>query len=378
MKFAFSDDQQAFAETFGEVLERKCPPDLVRECWDSEHGYSQELWQTLTELGVVAMTVPEECGGLAMNECDSVLLMEQAGRYAAPVPLLEHTAVGVPALGEAAVSSHQSGSGQLAQISDWLEQAATGKLLITAGIPVAPSYVPATSFEPVAPPDGSAPSASSAPATFSASFAHTIYANFATQADVAVLCHGNELYAVSRSDYEVTQQPSVDGTRRIARVEWTPSQDSLLSGVSPDRVFDRGALAAAAQCVGVAAHLLEVTVEYVKEREQFGKPVGTYQAVKHHLADVAKSNTFARPSVYAAAWAVANNVSDQQKYVSAAKSLASDAADLAAKACLQCHGAIGYTFEYDLQMWLKRAWVMSGAWGSASWHRQRLSHLLGV
>ena len=140
-------------------------------------------------------------------------------------------------------------------------------------------------------------------------------------------------------------------------------------------------------------------MEYVKEREQFGKPVGSYQAVKHHLADVAKAISFARPSVYAAAWAVSqsassqsassqsagsesitpeNAVSDRAQYVSAAKSLASDAADLAAAKCLQCHGAIGYTFEHDLQLWLKRAWTTSVSWGSASQHRHRLATLLGI
>ena len=367
MKFAFTDDQQVFAETLSEVFSKRCPPEVVRACWDSPTGYSEELWATLAEMGVLAVTAPETAGGLGGDERDLVQLMEAAGRSAAPLPLLEHVAVGVPALAEAAASSHAA--------EGWLEKAITGEILVTAGIGDAGS--------------------------------NTQYANYAAQADVAILSHEGELYAVERKDYQAHEQPSVDGTRRIARVEWSPDTATHLPGASASLAFDRGATAAAASCVGLAQHMLDTTVEYVKEREQFGKPVGSYQAVKHHLADVAKAVSFARPSVYAAAWAVsqssmsqgadsentasasttsenaisANTASENNdsepnaeraQYVSAAKSLASDAADLAAAKCLQCHGAIGYTFEHDLQLWLKRAWTTSVSWGSAPYHRSRL------
>ena len=373
MKFAFTDDQQVFAETLSEVFAKRCPPEVVRACWDSLTGYSEELWATLAEMGVLAITAPETAGGLGGDERDLVQLMEAAGRAAAPLPLLEHVAVGVPALAEAV------GYSEFAE--GWLEKAITGEILVTAGI--------------------------------GDTFGNTQYVNYAAHADVAILSHEGELYAVERNDYQAHEQPSVDGTRRIARVEWSPDTATQLPGASASLAFDRGATAAAASCVGLAQHMLDTTVEYVKEREQFGKPVGSYQAVKHHLADVAKAVGFARPSVYAAAWAVsqssmsqgvapestasastasenatsantasANNDSepnaDRAKYVSAAKSLASDTADLAAAKCLQCHGAIGYTFEHDLQLWLKRAWTTSVSWGSAPYHRSRLASLLGI
>ena len=363
MKFAFTDDQQVFAETLSEVFAKRCPPEVVRACWDSPTGYSEELWATLAEMGVLAVTAPESAGGLGGDERDLVQLMEAAGRAAAPLPLLEHVAVGVPALAEAAGSCQTT--------ARWLEGATAGEILVTAGI--------------------SDPGSS------------TQYANYAAQADVAILSHEGELYAVERNDYQAHEQPSVDGTRRIARVEWSPDTATHLPGASASLAFYRGATAAAASCVGLAQHMLDTTVEYVKEREQFGKPVGSYQAVKHHLADVAKAVSFARPSVYAAAWAVSQSSmsqsadskntapesttseiasseqnADRAKYVSAAKSLASDAADLAAAKCLQCHGAIGYTFEHDLQLWLKRAWTTSISWGSAAYHRHRLASLLGI
>ena len=422
MKFAFTDDQQVFAETLSEVFAKRCPPEVVRACWDSPTGYSEELWATLAEMGVLAVTAPESAGGLGGDERDLVQLMEAAGRAAAPLPLLEHVAVGVPALAEAAASSNAA--------EGWLEKAITGEILMTTGIgdpfsnasnffvssdetsSSSNAIAHSTADEPTSSKNASGERADDISPT-SSEGSNTQYANYAAQADVAILSHKGELYAVERKDYQAHEQPSVDGTRRIARVEWSPDTATHLPGASASLAFDRGATAAAASCVGLAQHMLDTTVEYVKEREQFGKPVGSYQAVKHHLADVAKAVSFARPSVYAAAWAVsqssmsqgvapestasastasenatsantasANNDSepnaDRAKYVSAAKSLASDAADLAAAKCLQCHGAIGYTFEHDLQLWLKRAWTTSVSWGSAPYHRSRLASLLGI
>ncbi len=348
MKFSFGSDQLALAETLAEVLAKRCPPELVRAVWQSESGYSEELWEALGELGVLAVAVPEAYGGLGMNQVDLVKLLEEAGRAAAPVPLLEHAGVGVPALAETTAT-------ELAE--HWLPLAAAGEVIVTAAVPGSEHQG-----------DG-----------------NTVVSlvSYAAQADLAILSCQGELFAVEQQNYQVQELESVDGSRRLGWVEWSPQDAFGLPGASSESVFERGVLAAAAQSIGVAAHLLETTVAYVKEREQFGKPVGSYQAVKHHLADVAKAMGFARPSVYAAAWAVSQDTEkltqqEQQKFVSAAKSLASDAADLAARKCLQCHGAIGYTYESDLHLWLKRAWSLSASWGDAHWHRRRLAGLLGI
>ncbi|NDH11859.1 MAG: acyl-CoA dehydrogenase, partial [Actinobacteria bacterium] len=142
----------------------------------------------------------------------------------------------------------------------------------------------------------------------------------------------------------------------------------------------RAALGTAAQCIGVARRLLEATVEYVGERHQFGKPVGSYQAVKHHLANVKIALDFAAPLVYRAAWSVAHDDDPvtRGRDVSMAKAQASEAVDLAARQALQCHGAIGYTFEYDLQLWLKRAWTLAATHGDVRFHRDRVAAAIGV
>src|SRR5207248_3327177 len=127
---------------------------------------------------------------------------------------------------------------------------------------------------------------------------------------------------------------------------------------------------------GLSAHLISVTVEYVKVRRQFGSPVGSFQAVKHMLASAHLALEFARPLVYRAAWSMAEREPDRSIHVAMAKAQASDAATLAARVALQCHGAIGYSFEYDLHLWMKRAWVLGTAWGDARWHRARVGRAI--
>jgi alkylation response protein AidB-like acyl-CoA dehydrogenase len=164
-------------------------------------------------------------------------------------------------------------------------------------------------------------------------------------------------------------QLSVDGTRRLFSV--TPTDEVLPFDVAV--VPERAALAAAAQLVGLAQQMLDMSVAYVAQREQFGKPVGSFQAVKHHLADAALRLEFARPCVYRAAWVLAQgHTPERVPAVSLAKAQASDAATLAARKALQVHGAVGYTVEYDLHMWMKRAWALAAAWGDAAWHRNRV------
>jgi alkylation response protein AidB-like acyl-CoA dehydrogenase len=138
-------------------------------------------------------------------------------------------------------------------------------------------------------------------------------------------------------------------------------------------VDDRAALGTAAQLVGVAARMVDMAVAHVKERHQFGVPVGSYQAVKHHLANAHLRNEYARPAVYRAAYALTQHEQTRSRDVSFAKAYGNEAAAFAAKVALQCHGAIGYSFEYDLHLWMKRAWVLQAAWGDTAFHRTRVA-----
>jgi alkylation response protein AidB-like acyl-CoA dehydrogenase len=331
MHFAFSEDQVLFRDTVRDFLANECKPAAVRAAWENDLGRVPGLWAKLAEMGVVGLTAPESVGGMGMDEVDLVLLLEESGRAALPEPLTEHTAVAIPAL-------RQFGNDRSAP---WLEKAAAGEALI--GVGIAGPYV--------------------------------LYAD---QADVLLLPHGDELHLVERAAVTLTAQRSVDYSRRLASVEWSPSAATTLA-VGEDAAQaiadaqDRGALGAAAQCVGIAQQLIDVTVDYVGQREQFGKVVGSYQAVKHHLANALLAVEFARPLVYVAAYAVANTTPHRAREVSMAKAVASDAVDQAARVALQCHGAIGYTFEYDLHLWMKRGWALAAAWGDAAHHRSRVA-----
>ncbi len=326
MDFSFGDDQVMLRNAVRALLAHECPPEVVRAAWESDTGRTDGLWAALAEMGVVGMTAPTSVGGLGMDETDLVLLLEEAGRAALPEPLLEHTAVGIPTLAEA--------GGPVADA--WLERAAAGEATLGAG-----------------PADG--------------------YAVGAAACDLVLLI-GDQVGAVPVDGATLVEHRSIDGSRRLFEV----GGDAVVLDADPALAFDRAAAAAAAQCAGVAQHLLEATVEYAAQRFQFGKPVGSYQAVKHHLADAALKIEFARPAAHHAAWCIAVGDSDRSRDVSLAKALASEAVDLAARTALQCHGAIGYTYEHDLHLWMKRGWALSAAWGDAAWHRNRIAAALGI
>ena len=331
MRFAFSQEQLMFRDSARDLLHKHCPSGAVRAAWGEPSGRVPGLWAKLAELGVVGLTVPEAFGGLSMGELDLVLLLEEAGRAAAPEPFVETIAVGAPLLREA-------GTDALREV--WLPRVASGQAVLAVGLEGAP-WVP-----------------------------------FAAEADLLLLQRGDELHAVARGAATLTAQASVDGSRRLASIAWSPTAGTrFASGEVARRAVaaaqDRGALATAAELCGIARRLLDTTVEYAKVRHQFGKPIGSFQAVKHHLANALLALELARPLVVRAAYSFAHDDADRSLHVSMAKARASEAALVAARAALQCHGAIGYTVEYDLHLWMKRGWALAAAWGDPACHRAR-------
>lgn len=193
--------------------------------------------------------------------------------------------------------------------------------------------------------------------------------------DVLLLRGLDGFEVVEPNNAEMRPVDAVDGSRRLVEIpNWTDGR----AVTPPIDVADAGALGTAAVLVGLGQHLVDTTVAYVSERQQFGQPVGGFQAVKHHLANAAKDVAFARPMVHRAAYGLDTDDPDASRDVSVAKALASDAATLAAEIALQCHGAIGYTVEYDLHLWLKRVWALARAWGDADHHRAQVADALGL
>ncbi|HTK16845.1 MAG TPA: acyl-CoA dehydrogenase family protein [Acidimicrobiia bacterium] len=195
------------------------------------------------------------------------------------------------------------------------------------------------------------------------------YVPWADSADVVYTAAGR----FERDDVTLVARPSVDGARRLFEVQGNAEAVEPAAGLA---AYDRGVCGIAAQQCGLADRMLELTADYVRERRQFGVPVGSFQAVKHHLADARIALEFARPLVYRAAASIAADDAGTSTHVSMAKAKADAAALQTARAALQCHGAIGYTTEYDLHLYLKRSWALARSWGDAAFHRDRVSRAI--
>lgn len=309
MRFALSDDQLELAAAVRDLLGKECPPEVVRAAWTNADGRAGRAWSALAEMGVLAVMVDEAHGGLGMTELDLVVPLEETGRVALPEPIVDTALVAAP--------------------EGWVD-----------GDRSAVVVSPESPFVP-----------------------------WADTASVVVTLAADGVRVFDRADVELAARESVDGARRLFSVT-TPERAPDAGVDVAARAFRRGALGTAAQLVGLTDRMIAMTVDYAREREQFGVKIGTFQAVKHHLANARTRLEFARPLVLRAAATLAAGDPAAGTHVSMAKVQAGQAASLAARVALQCHGAIGYTTEYDLHLFMKRAWALERAWGDTTWHRR--------
>ena len=332
MDFNFSEDQLLFQQTVRDFLEGECTPERIRAQWETDSGHDESLWKQLAELGIPGLLVPDAHEGMGLDELDAVLLFEEAGRAALAAPVVATAAVAAPLL--AAVEDR-------AFAEPWLGRIARGEAIVAVG-------------------HGASP-----------------FVTDAHVADLLLLPREDAVFAVLPGDAEIVPEPGNDPSRRLHTVRFDESNATCLaSGTAAralrDDALDRGALAVAAQQLGVTDRLLALAADYARQRHQFGKPIGSFQAVKHLLADCKVMLEYARPVVQRAAWSVARGAADRSLHVSMAKVAASDAAVHSAKTALQVHGAIGYTWEQDLHIWMRRAWSLEQAFGKSAFHRRRV------
>lgn len=318
MHFALTEEQTAFADVVGEVLDRECGPDVVRSGWpDQNSAAADRLWRLLGDTGLFAALVDAKYGGLGLDDEFIVPALERVGGAGVPGPVADTVAVVAPAL--AAAGHPRAGA-----VLDGTARVACG-VGRTGPIP------------------------------------------YASIADLVVLDDGDQVRAHDAADCNVEPVDGVDGARHLATV--TPHGPGEVVPVDRDRALARATLATAAELVGLGQRLLDLAVGYVSERQQFGKPVGSYQAVKHPLADVKLALAFARPLSLRAGWSLAAGRPDAARTVASAKIAANEAAQLAARVSLQVHGAIAYTVEYDYHLYAKRIWAMLNDRGDATHHR---------
>jgi alkylation response protein AidB-like acyl-CoA dehydrogenase len=328
MRFALTADQIALREAVRDLLAAECPPATVRAAWPPRRPeVARALWGRLAEMGVAGVAVPEAAGGLGLGACELVGILEEAGHAAVPLPVVETAFVAAPLLAAAEPEGER------------LERLLAGDLLVAAQL------------------DGGT------------------LVPYAPVADAILLGDARSVGILDAADATWQDAPSVDAARATARVSGTPAP---LAAELAAAAWERGALCTAAQLVGLGRRLLEMTTEYVKERHQFGVAIGSFQAVKHHMANGLLALELAAPAVLRAAHSLDAQAPTAARDVAMAKALASDAAELVAALAQQCHGAIAYTVEYDLHLFAKRVWATSRTWGDADAHRARVGAALGL
>lgn len=313
MDLSFTEEQRALQQAVSDALAGECTPATVRAAWQAPQP---ALWSLLAELGVWGMTLDEAHGGLGLTLVDQLLVLEALGHAAVPGPTIEAIAVG-SALIEG--GEHELAAGL-----------ASGAVKVS-----------------LVAPDG--------------------YALDADQCAAVLRVRGAEVELLTEPSLQA--RSSLDGSRRLFAV----SGEGRPLRCDAAALRDRASLAASAHALGAGRRVLDLAVAYAKERRQFGKQIGSFQAVQHHLADALLRLSFAAPLLHQAAWALDHPSDHTPVAVAMAHSAVFDAADLACRKSLQVHGAIGYAFEYDLHLWMKRVWALRAAWGSPATHRERVA-----
>ena len=322
-----SAEQEQFGAALHELLCAADVPGAARAWAAGDHAPGRAVWRQLAGLGVTGLAVPERCGGLGASPLDLVVACQELGHHALPGPVPESLAA-VPQLLAGLAAGGPGAGGPVRGLAG---RAGGRQLLGTLAAPPLLRYAPDTGA-----------------------------------AGLVLLAEGASVWLADAG----TPHRSVDSTRRLAELHGTELLAEAAGVVH--RAVQLGTLASAAQLLGAGRALLETSVRHAAQRAQFGRPIGSFQAVKHQLADVAIGLEFAQPLLDAAAVTVAAGrgaSSGARRDVSAAKVACADAAYRAARTALQVHGAIGYTEEHDLSLWLAKVRALVPAWGSQAYHR---------
>jgi alkylation response protein AidB-like acyl-CoA dehydrogenase len=331
MDFGLTDDQREIQRTARDLLSERAGPERVRE--HAEAGsMDRELWRELSELGWPGIALGEDHGGQGLGSIELSILCEELGRSLAPVPFL-------PSVLAATLIEH---AGSPEQRDRWLPGLASGEIKGALGTAL----------------DGSAELVIGA-----------------GDADVIVLVEDDGGRVLSREQADLTPVTSIDPTRSSARVSGTEEAGEPLAG-DVSAGIDRALVAVSSELVGVCDRALEMTVAYVKERKQFGVPVGSFQAVSHRCAQMLLESEKARSTAANAAWAADADPGQLAEAAAMAKAAASDAGREVTASAIQAHGGIGFTWEADVHWLYKRAHMDAALLGGAKHHRARLAAIL--
>ena len=320
MNFIFTEEQIQFKDAIKSFLAEECAPASIRDGWQKNKSFNLERWKNLIELGVLSSNLPEEKGGLGMDQVTLALMVEEMGYVGLPEPVAEQI------------------------------------FLVNDVIPFLPKNVT------------EAVESNYNDGTQYIALAHPLAPNplFLNDAAGLILLDNSECKFIAQDDMDFEIISSNDPSRELFKVS------SMNNAISTSENFDelnsavssRGSLMTAALLIGLAQKMVDLSSVYVLDRTQFGKPIGSFQAVKHMLADVAVKIEFAKPAVYRAAYSLSENNSKSALHCAHAKLMCAQAAELACKNSIQAHGAMGYTWEMDLHIYMRKAWSMMACWGN--------------
>jgi alkylation response protein AidB-like acyl-CoA dehydrogenase len=372
----FTSEQDELRDGVRAMLARECPISLVREV--VEKGTTPDaLWTQMVDLGWPALTVPERAGGLGMGAVELAVVVEELGRVLAPGPFLSTVTQFAPVVAEA---------GSPEQQERFLGGIAAGELTGTLALVEESGSVDAGHVTTTASPDDDG---------FVLAGAKETVVEASTADEIAVVARtpgtrgddGVGAFVVSRADARIDPVDALDPTRPLARVALDGVRidaDRALGAPGPAtaeavrRAVEVATTALAVETVGAAQAIFDITLAYAKQREQFGAPIGSFQAIKHKFADMLVALERARATSYFAALTIAEDDDRRALATSTAKAAAGDCAALIAKEGIQIHGGVGYTWEHDMHLYVRRVKSSSLLFGNAAQHRARVADLIGL
>ena len=370
MDFGFSEEQELLRRSARDFLQKECPMTLVRQMMADEKGHSAALWKEMAQLGWLGLILPEQYGGAGLDFVDLTVVLEEMGRVVLPGPFLSSAVYASIALLEA---------GTDAQKERYLPAIAEGRLVATVALLEPSGRWDADGIETTATADGSGYRLDGT----------KLFVPDGHVAELLIVAarkpgssreEGVSLFCVdaSASGLRTTPLRTMDQTRKLAEVVLTDVRvpaDALLGSEGTawktiQRLADRGKVALCAESCGGAQRVLDMSVEYAKVREQFGKPIGSFQAIQHKCANMMVQVESSKSATYYAAWAVANDVAEAPLAAAMAKAYCSDAYRIVAGDGIQIHGGIGFTWEHDMHIYFKRAKSSEVTFGDATWNRE--------
>jgi alkylation response protein AidB-like acyl-CoA dehydrogenase len=373
MDFGLSEDQETLQKYARDFLEKECPSSFVRKMMDDDTAFDQSFYNHIAELGWMGIAIPEEYGGQGMTYVDLAVLMEEMGRALVPGPYFASVCLGAVAVLEA---------GTDAQRKAILPGIASGEKRATVAYTEASGRVDAAGIQMSAKGDGTL----SGQKLFvpDAHLADTIVVAARTS-DTDHPEDGVSLFVVDASSpgVSVSQLKTMDMTRRWCEVTFDGAKGELMGKADGgwaalERALQKSTAMLCAESVGGAQKVLDMSVEYAKVRVQFGRPIGSFQAVKHKCADMLVDVEMARSATYYASWAASENDPELPLAASVAKAYCGDAYTRVAANGIQVHGGIGFTWEHDMHLYFKRAKANEMLLGDPTYHREIVARLVAA